>query len=187
MIVIGLLGAIALIVISAINPIEQSNRARDTKYKADASQLVSAIERYYTQKSEFPWQTTGTAASADVAFSYVSATGADVGICGATCAADGLLLTNDELKSEFRSRDFVKNSPATIKQIMVGKATGASSSIYACFTPLSKSVRDKACTDGKVYTLSGSVRTQVTANLTNCGASVAAWTAASPMYVCLPE
>ncbi len=189
MIVIGLLGAIALIVISAINPIEQSNRARDTKYKADASQLVSAIERYYTQKSEFPWQTTGTIASADLPFPYASATSADVGICTtAACVADGLLLTNDELKSEFRSRDFVKNSPAAPKLIMVGKATGASSSIYACFIPLSKSVREKACADGKVYTLSGSTRSQVGVASASCAAGSANWTGGTgPQYVCLPE
>lgn len=186
LIVIGLLGAIAIIVISAINPIEQSNRARDTKYRADATQLVSAIERYYTQKAEFPWQTTGTATSADTAFNYVSATNVDVGVCGATCSVDGNLLTNDELKTEFRGRDFIKNNPVAPKLIMVGKATGSSSSVYACFIPLSKSVRERSCLDGKVYTLAPSVRTQVPANLLNCGSGIGAWTS-SPMYVCLPE
>lgn len=186
LIVIGLLGAIALIVISAINPIEQSNRARDTKFKSDGSQLVSAIERYYTQKSEFPWQTTGTAASADAAFAFASATSVDIGICGATCAVDGLLISNDELKTEFRGRDFVKNNPAAIKRIMVGKAAGSSSSIYACFTPLSKSVRDKACVDGKVYTITGSARNQIAVDNAACAATSATWTSA-PQYVCLPE
>lgn len=57
MIVIGLLGAIALIVIAAINPIEQANRARDTRFKSDAGQLISAIDRYFAANSEFPWMT----------------------------------------------------------------------------------------------------------------------------------
>jgi len=191
LIVIGLLGAIALIVISAINPIEQSNRARDTKFKADGSQLVSSIERYYTQKSEFPWTTLtpATYSSADTAFPFVSATALDIGICGtsaAACSTDGLLIANDELKTEFRNRDFVKGDPTGIKAMMVGKAIGSSSSIYACFIPLSKSVRDKACADGKVYTLSGSTRTQLTAGSANCAASSATWVS-GPQYVCLPE
>ena len=48
LIVIGLLGAIALIVISAINPIEQSNRARDTKYKADVDGRI--VKGDFTKK-----------------------------------------------------------------------------------------------------------------------------------------
>ncbi len=189
MIVIGLLGAIALIVISAINPIEQSNRARDTRYKSDGSQLISAIERYYTQKSEFPWQTLtpATYQSADAAFPFVTGADPNVGLCTTLlCVADGLLLTNDELKSEFRNRDFAKGNPTGVKRILVGKAIGSSSSVYACFTPLSKSVRDKACTDGDVYTIAGSTRTQIPAGNASCAATSLTWTSA-PQYVCLPE
>src|SRR3989339_286724 len=91
LIVIGLLGAIALIVISAINPIEQSNRARDTKFKSDGSNLVSAIERYFTQKTEFPWQTFSAATypSSDTALGYMGANNPEIGICTTTtCTAD---------------------------------------------------------------------------------------------------
>ncbi len=153
--------------------------------------MVSAIERYYTQKSEFPWttQTPATYTSADTAFPYITANDLNVGICGtsaAACSTDGWLISNDELKTEFRNRDFVKGNPTGLKQILVGKAIGSSSSIYACFTPLSKSVRDKACTDGKVYTISGSTRTQIAAGSANCLSSSATWVSA-PQYVCLPE
>lgn len=190
LIVIGLLGAIALIVLSAINPIEQSNRARDTKFKSDSSQLISAIERYFTQRAEFPWQTNtpATYTSADTAFPFTSATSLDIGICGtsaAACSTDGLLIVNDELKTEFRNRDFIKGNPSAVdKKINVGKATGSSSSIYACFVPLSKSMRQKSCTDGKVYTLSGSTRSAV-----SCTAA-STWVvtpAGSEWVVCLPE
>lgn len=185
LIVIGLLGAIALIVISAINPIEQSNRARDTKYKADAGQLISAIDRYFVTLSEFPWMTSGVATSTDDAFGYVSAQSIDVGLCGATCALDGYLINNNELKTEFRQRDFVKNSPVLTNQIMVGKNTGSSTSVYACFVPLSKSIRDKACTDGKVYTVDTSgARASVTSP--TCVSTSTNWSS-TPYYVCLPE
>lgn len=188
LIVIGLLGAIALIVISAINPIEQSNRARDTRFKADGGQLISAIDRYFATKSEFPWMTVTPTLTTDQAFAFVSAATQGVGICGATCSVDGVLITNDELKTEFRNRDFVKNSPTAVdKQIMIGKATGASSSVYSCFVPLSKSVREKACADGKVYTLGANgTRTQIAAGDASCAASSATWTS-GPQYVCIPE
>ena len=71
LIVIALLGAIALAVIAAINPIEQANRARDTRFKTDSANLVSAIERYFTTKSEFPWVTSGTVNGNDDAFGFV--------------------------------------------------------------------------------------------------------------------
>lgn len=189
LIVIGLLGAIALIVISAINPIEQSNRARDTKYKADAGQLISAIDRYFVGQSAFPWMTLDSATypSADTAVSFASATGQMYGLCGATCSVDGYLIANNELKTEFRSRDFLKSGVTVPNQIMIGKATGSSSSTYACFVPLSKSVRDKACADGKVYTLSTSIRTQVTAGSVTCAGTSTAWSTSPYQYVCLPE
>ncbi len=192
MIVIGLLGAIALIVISAINPIEQSNRARDTRFKADGGQLISAIDRYFAAKSEFPWMT-GTVVQTDDALDFITAADSSIGLCGTTCTGSattsfGVLINNDELKTEFRDRDFVKNSAqGADKQIMIGKAAGASSSVYACFIPLSKSFREKACTDGKAYTLSaGGVRTAITANDASCAATSATWVSA-PQYVCIPE
>lgn len=189
LIVIGLLGAIALIVISAINPIEQSNRARDTRYKADAGQLISAIDRYFVTQSEFPWETTtpGTYTSPDIAFSFVTATNTNVGLClGGVCTAQGLLLTNNELKSEFLGRSFAKTGAGATDLIQVGKASGSSSSTYACFVPLSKSIRDKACADGKVYTLATSVRTALAVGSANCAGNNTLWTSV-PQYICLPE
>ncbi len=191
LIVIGLLGAIALIVISAINPIEQSNRARDTRFKADGGQLISAVDRYFAAKSEFPWMTLTPSLATDDEFDFVSATEPGVGLCGGTvgvpdCATNGFLISNDELKTEFRNRDFIKNSVALDKQLMIGKEQGSSSSVYACFVPLSKSVREKACAEGKVYTLSAGTRLAITANDDSCAAISPTWTS-SPQYVCIPE
>lgn len=186
LIVIGLLGAIALIVIAAINPIEQSNRARDTKYKADAGQLVSALERYFVSQTEFPWTTfdTVTYPSADSSIDFASTTLQRYGLCGATCSVDGLLIANNELKTEFRNRDFAKSGVTLPNQIRIGKAVGSSSSIYACFTALSKSIREKACNDGKVYTLATSARTAQSGAA--CASTAAGWASGS-LVICLPE
>lgn len=184
LIVIGLLGAIALIVIAAINPIEQANRARDTRFKADGGQLISAIDRYFTARSEFPWITSGTATSLDESFGFISAISADVGICAAAgCTADGYLLSTNELKSEFRNRDFIQNSTNLDQQIMIGKDAGSSSSVYACFIPLAKATRERSVADSKVYTLAADgTRTATTA----CDVATANWVT-SACYVCIPE
>lgn len=179
LIVIGLLGAIALIVISAINPIEQSNRARDTRFKADGGQLISALDRYFTGGSAFPWMNVDTTIENDDSYGFVSASDQGVGVCGATCATDGLLLTSNELKSEFKSRDFIKATVAS-KQLWIGKAVGANSSVYACFVPLSNSVRDKAVLDGKVYTIS-------TTDGSRTPTSSCDTTWADTCYVCIPD
>lgn len=161
LIVISLLGVIATIVISAINPIEQANKARDAKYTADSSQLVSSIERYYASVSKFPWQVTTPSLVADDQFGFVNARDVGVGLCGTTDCNDqtGTLISTDELKSEFLTRDWIKSANSKLvalndQQIYVGKGTGSSSSIYACFVPKSKSAKDKAVSDGRVRTLS---------------------------------
>ncbi len=56
LIVITILGILAVAVLSAINPIEQINRGRDTGSQSDAEQLLSAIDRYNAFQGYYPWQ-----------------------------------------------------------------------------------------------------------------------------------
>lgn len=56
LIVIAVLGVLATAVLSAINPIEQINRGRDTGSRSDSEQFLSAIDRYYTTQEMYPWQ-----------------------------------------------------------------------------------------------------------------------------------
>ncbi len=64
LIVIAILGILAVAVLSAINPIEQINRGRDTGSRSDAEQLVTAIDRYYAMKGIYPWMDTAADAVA---------------------------------------------------------------------------------------------------------------------------
>lgn len=57
LIVIAVLGILAVAVLSAINPIEQINRSRDTGSRSDAEQLISALDRYYASQGYYPWKT----------------------------------------------------------------------------------------------------------------------------------
>lgn len=161
LIVIALIGVLAVAVLAAINPLEQLNRARDTGMESDASQLLAAIDRYYASQEKFPWVVIGVAgggtATNDAAYGFVSAREVPVGICGlASCATTtpGLLLAQYELKSEFMNRRFIRTStggvPTEKELLYVGKAAGASSSVYACWVPTSQAKRAKAN-----YTLTG--------------------------------
>jgi prepilin-type N-terminal cleavage/methylation domain-containing protein len=192
LIVIGLLGAIALIVIAAINPIEQANRARDTRFKADGAQLISAIDRYFAARLSFPW-VPGSALNNDAPYGYESATDWGVGICdeplpaGGGCDADGFLLDTDELKSEFRNRDFISTEVAA-DMLYIGKASDTSSSVYACFVPASKATREKACEEDKVWILStdGSGGRAAVSQTDCTDAEGTSWTS-NLWTVCVPE
>lgn len=152
LIVIALLGVIATIVIAAINPIEQANRARDAGMKADASQLISAIERYYTTHSQFPWEASscdtngGTACDYDAEdeFPFLSADDPSVGLCGATGAAckssanQGELIASLELQTQFLNKGWI-GVTAEAEKIFVGKGSTASGGVYACWVPKAKS------------------------------------------------
>ncbi len=183
LIVIGLLGAIALIVISAINPIEQANKARDARYKADSSQMISAIERYYASNSKFPWEGCGTAqctATSNEEFEFVTAKDQAVGLCGnVNCTTGGELVTSNELKNEFLGRDWITVNDDDSK-IYIGKAAGSSSSVYACFTPRAKSNQDVASSNGTVRSLDFSA-----GGIPNADASCN-W-ATETCFVCIPE
>lgn len=57
LIVIAILGVLATAVLSAINPVEQINRGRDTGSQSDAEQLISAVQRFNANNGYYPWQT----------------------------------------------------------------------------------------------------------------------------------
>ena len=180
LIVIGLLGAIALIVIAAINPIEQANRARDTRFKSDAGQLISSIDRYFASKEEFPWMTDDQDLEPDDQLDFTDARAVSIGLCGdVACTSDGYLIDTNELKTEFRNRDFITDAPTVSNTISVGKYTGASSSVYACYVPLSNAERSK--TENLVSLTFDANTSAPTADCTTTD-----WVT-TPCYVCLPQ
>lgn len=201
LIVIALLGVIALIVIAAINPIEQANRARDTRFKADGAQYISAVDRYFAVMSQFPWVTSSLVVVYDNedSFGFVTAAEPNAGLCeDAACSSTtthGTLITNDELKLEFKNRDFVQDggAGATMDEILiVGKATGASASVYACFVPLSNAIKQTAVLEGKVYkpsTTDGTKPTTTTCDGVNGDGKGVDWVGsniAASCWVCIP-
>ncbi len=179
LIVIALLGIIATIVIAAINPIEQANRASDSGMKADASQVVSALQRYYTGHNNYPWSVTDPTnyPSADTAFPFINAKDALVGLCSATgCTTGGTLIDANELQVAFLSRSFVK-ATTSAGSLFVGKGAGASSSVFACWVPKSNSARQTAHTNNKVVDLTAGLTGGLPTYTTACSTPTAAgWT-----------
>lgn len=157
LIVITILAILSVAVIAALNPIEQANKATDARMKNDAAELLSAIERYYTAKQEYPWNNTTwnpNIVTVD-AIAGFTAEMYGVGVCGGLAAVDvhgteagcitgGLLNTTDELKDTFRNKTFFTTTVVSDK-LYVYKGSG--SNLQVCFIPRSKSNRTLSTTD----------------------------------------
>lgn len=145
LIVIAVLGLLAVAVLSAINPIEQINRSKDTGNRSDAEQLISGIDRYYTVKGYYPWQT----APNDGNETRLNAAGISGGNLVSTKSPTAFSdLTNyvlnklegstAELKSAFTNR-IVKSDYNTL--YIYNRGT-AGDSTYVCFYPQSSSFNE---------------------------------------------
>lgn len=140
LIVIAVLGILAVAVLSAINPIEQINRSRDTGSQSDAEQLISAIDRYYaTQNALYPWQTTSTDPTAQ---DWVEVTDAwaPAGAPGETVLGRLSAAGNEELKTSFTNR--ITATGYNTLRIYNEGATGNSN--YVCFPPKSGAFKTQA-------------------------------------------
>lgn len=156
LIVIALIGILATALVATLNPVEQINRARDSRYKNDAAELLAAIERYYASTQDYPW----------VSLEMLSATGVcetDGGVAedctnesafGATADDNGVgvedgsgndssLVTSGELKSSFGGKSQFSDSAKAIDKLYVRKEYG-NSSVYSCFIPKSTNNRESA-------------------------------------------
>lgn len=158
LVVITLIGILAVAVLSALNPIEQINKARDAAKRADASQLLSALDRFFASNEKFPWNNYDThSTSVDELFAG-TAEMTGVGVCGEAgitadaadtnsdtggCTDDGYLVNTQELKTQFGKRAYFKSTALDADKLYIYKAA-AEPSVSICFIPASKATRDKA-------------------------------------------
>ena len=192
LIVIALLGIIATIVIAAINPLEQANRSTDAGMKADASQIVSAVQRYYVSHGKFPWEIYDdeTYSSSEDAFGFFTAQNPAVGLCGTDCGdsdTGGELITGNELTDVYLDKKFISTADANGEMIWVGKGGTASSTIYGCWVPKSQSNRDKLAADSKIAVLANDGTVSYTATCTDWESVVTATTGQPACAECVPE
>lgn len=160
LIVISILGILAVAVLSAINPVEQINRGRDTGMRSDAEQLLGAVDRYDAFQGFKPWVRTAATVAADAALGFTEVedtTWVDDGTNG-DCEVLAKLGEGDdtatdecvgsqELKSSYLDR--VSDGDYRGLYIYQGAANG--NSTYVCFRPQSSAFQVEAtgrCTTG---------------------------------------
>jgi prepilin-type N-terminal cleavage/methylation domain-containing protein len=150
LIVIAVLGILAVAVLSAINPIEQINRSRDTGSQSDAEQLIGAIDRFYANQGYYPWQT-GTEDTTDFpAITQITALAPVV--TGSTCTMLNRLANGDpnivgcagaqELKGSYATKITavgVNGQPTNNPLYIYFDGSVAGNSFYVCFRPVSGS------------------------------------------------
>ena len=143
LIVIAVLGVLAVAVLSAINPIEQINRGRDTGSRSDAEQLLSAMDRYYTTQEIYPWQTKlGAPDDEPVVWQIVDNTWLDSG--GTSVLTNLSSGGTAELKQSFITRI---NGLAEVYKLRVhhsAAVAGTQMSVYVCFAARSGSFKNEA-------------------------------------------
>lgn len=174
LIVITILGILAVAVLSAINPIEQINRGRDTGRQSDAEQLLSAIDRYNAFQGFYPWQVdadqTNTSVMVDVDTGEIT-TAVDLGIpvavsaltpCailvdgGTTCSDQDCpivdrLSTGDALDSascrgaqELKDSFITRVTDPASRSLYVYNSGANGGSTYVCFVPQSGAFETQA-------------------------------------------
>jgi len=149
LVVIAILGVLAVVVLGAINPLEQINRGRDTSSKADAEAIISAVERYNANIGRFPWMANDTSTQAVPTFTQVTDT-APVNITG--CTILEILGQGDtsvtgcngtqEIKAAMVER--VGNEVPARGHYLYYQAASTGDSVYVCFSPQSNAFRQQA-------------------------------------------
>lgn len=155
LIVIALIAILSVAVLATINPIEQSNKARDAKFKNDAAEVLGALERFYASQNEYPWNQVGTSIPSAQAI-VIGSTDVEFGVRGVGSSA-GVLVTTSELKSSFMGKEpFALD--VKVEDMMYVYHNGSDSN-YVCFHPKAVANRqgsklsDLKCIDPSTNTL----------------------------------
>lgn len=132
LVVISIIGILAAAIIAVLNPAEQLRKGRDTARNADTASLLNALDRYAATFGCYPWEYDSTNSTCDEAGNDVAA----AAISSANFATGGnmeALVSTDELKSQFQTRNSITNS-----ELKIFETAGQAS---VCFTPESQTAR----------------------------------------------
>jgi len=133
LIVIALLGALAIGLIGALDPLEQIKKGTDTGTRDTTTQMHEAILRYYAVKGYMPW-CTAPATCNPFPGTSPNFTAANLSTAPMVAAVTAMV-TAGELKSTFAS---MKSGDLT-KVYVFGDAT--TSDVTVCYHPTSKSFK----------------------------------------------
>lgn len=168
LIVITILGILATAVLSAINPVEQINRGRDTGTRSDAEQLISAIDRYNAFKGYFPWMDGASDTQTGLSDVPTDGSGDPVDIsstlpldhaapdAGTTQChflnklsiynAVGTACDNDQGTEELKVTFIDRITDASYRGLVIYNSGDTGASTYVCFIPQSKAFKTDAKT-----------------------------------------
>lgn len=137
LIVITLISILSVAVLATINPIEQTNKARDAQFKNDAAEVLSAYERYFASQNGYPWNI-GTNGTLPVGPAVIGSTDPLFGVLAtggvATTLAD--LINTSELKQSFQGKaPFLPGVRDADKLWLYHNGTDSN---YVCYVPKAK-------------------------------------------------
>lgn len=143
LIVITLIAILSVAVLATINPIEQTNKARDSQFKNDAAEVLGAYERYFASQNMYPWNAGEDGVQQGTPIAAEGQTW-NFGVLGASGVGD----TNSELinTSEIKS-SFANKTPftATVKDLdRLYMYHNGNDVNYVCFIPKAKANRTGA-------------------------------------------
>src|SRR5260221_1384460 len=142
LVVISIIGILAVAVLSALNPIEQINKGRDTRLRSDAGEMLGANERYFSIHEVYPWNEARSGSEATPNKPYAPAS---IQFSSAF-TFDG---PTDPLNASgtwnwtYQLADTQEVKPAYVQRVIndsklvILRAAGNNSSEYVCYVPSS--------------------------------------------------
>ncbi|MDP3983310.1 MAG: type II secretion system protein [bacterium] len=135
LIVIALIGVLAVALISAINPVEQTRKANDTSRKTAAAEMLNAIERFQATFFCYPWDYDTATKTCGTGTVPTAMTDADL--------KTALTTTSKELKPEFFTRGIVTATGTNALAI----TQDTDDLVHICFVPESETFKSQATKD----------------------------------------
>ncbi len=141
LIVITLISILSVAVLATINPIEQTNKARDAQFKNDAAEILSAYERYFASQNMYPWNSPTLGTDTTVAQGVpLTMGGTDplFGVLGPAGIGDtsSELMKTSELKASFLGKaPFLANVLPTDQLYTFHNGQDSN---YVCYSPKAK-------------------------------------------------
>ena len=213
LIVIALIAILSVAVLATINPIEQANKARDSRVQNDAAEVMNSYERYYASLQYYPWEyfqggtpiDSGDAVglrsdtygfgicsgAANVAGLLAADATAQAAACSAADAVPNQLISTSELKSSFAGKDEFDPvlTDTTLNQALWTLKAEDDNSIYVCYIPKANANRADVTKMRCITTADGVVEEVGTGD---CLVTVTDWDVpvvdgTEAMYRCVPE
>lgn len=119
LIVISLLGALAVGMLAALDPLEQIKKGTDTGTRNTVEEIYNAMVRFYAIKTKFPW-------------------GTDIFDTMAANSSDALVYVSDVIEAGELKIDFVQLAGTTRLSGILMTSTDPDQ-LTVCFEPVSKS------------------------------------------------